>query len=63
MTWNRTLEVDSISNVVAEADVEGYLTDFVSNKSSLEGLIDSNYEIRVNTIEMRLEGTFNFCKI
>jgi hypothetical protein len=63
MTWNRTVEIDSTSSVVTETDVEGYLTDFVSRKSSLEGLIDSSYDIRVNTSEMRLEGIYKFCKI
>lgn len=62
MNWNRTVEIDSISTVVTESDIEGFLTDFVSNKSSLEGLIDNSYEIKVNASEMRLEGIYNFYK-
>ena len=62
MTWNQTVELDSNGDpkttVITDTDVEGYITSFVSQKSSLESLIDSSYEITIDLSEMNLEGMF-----
>ena len=39
-------------------EIEGYITSFVSQKSSIESFIDSSYEITIDVFEMNLEGMF-----
>lgn len=60
MIFNQTVQLDSngdpVSTIISDTQVKTYVSDFVSQKSSLESLIDANYQITVDLTEMSLEG-------
>jgi hypothetical protein len=62
MVWNQTVELDENgdpkTSFVTATEVEAYVTTFVSQKSSLESLIDSSYEMTIDLAEMNLESMF-----
>ena len=60
MIFNQTVDLDlngdPVSTYISETQVKSYISDFVSDKSSLYSLIDNNYEITVDVASMNLEG-------
>ena len=60
MVFNQTVELDSngdpLSSVISDTQVKTYVSEFVSQKSSLESLINSSYQIIVDLSVMNLEG-------
>ena len=59
MIFNQTVDLDlkgdPVSTYISETHVKSYISDFVSDKSSLYSLIDNNYEITVDVASMNLE--------
>ena len=62
MVWNQTVELDENgdpkTSIVTGTEVEAYVTTFVSQKSSLESLIDSSYEMTIDLTEMNSESMY-----
>ena len=61
MIFNQTVNLDTngdpVSTPISDDHVKSYITDFVSNKSSLYDLLtDSSYQINIDLDLMELEG-------